>query len=68
MTDDIIEALDSEDNFYSDSGRLEKVISQFTLSQSAESMVDAVIADAIDFGDDKATRDDDMTVVVAKIQ
>jgi hypothetical protein len=30
-------------------------------------MVDAVINDAIAFGEEKAERDDDMTVVVAKI-
>jgi serine phosphatase RsbU (regulator of sigma subunit) len=68
MTDGIIEAQDSEANYYSDSGRLEKTISQFTLHQSAESMVEAILNDAIAFGGDKATRDDDMTVVVAKVQ
>ena len=67
MTDGIIEAQDSEEQQYSESGRLEKSISQFTSDISAEAMVEAVIADAIDFGGDKATRDDDMTVVVAKI-
>ena len=67
MTDGIIEALDSEGQQYSDSGRLEESISQFTLDLSAEAMVDAVIADAIDFGGDKTNRDDDMTVVVAKV-
>jgi len=67
MTDGIIEAQDSEEQQYSESGRLEKTISQFTSDISAEAMVEAIIADAIDFGGDKATRDDDMTVVVAKI-
>jgi len=68
MTDGIIEAEDSEGSMYSDSGRLDGTIKQFTLEQSAESMVDAIINDAIDFGGDKAQRGDDMTVVVAKIQ
>jgi len=67
MTDGIIEAQDSEEQQYSESGRLEKTISQFTSDISAEAMVEAIIADAIDFGGDKTTRDDDMTVVVAKI-
>jgi len=68
MTDGIIEAQNSEEQMYSDSGRLEEIISQFTLDQSAEAMVKAIIDGAIDFGNDKATRDDDMTVVVAKIE
>jgi len=68
MTDGIIEAEDSEGSMYSDSGRLEDTIKKFTLEQSAESMVDAIINDAIDFGGGKAQRGDDMTVVVAKIQ
>jgi len=78
MTDGIIEALDSEQHDYADSGRLEKIISQFTQEQPAERMVDAIINDAIDFGGDKVSRDaknnarlrlsDDMTVVVAKVQ
>ncbi|MBC8235568.1 SpoIIE family protein phosphatase [bacterium] len=67
MTDGIIEAMDSEEKQYSESGRLERAISQFTLDMPAEAMVEAVIADAIDFGGEKATRDDDMTVIVAKI-
>ena len=67
MTDGIIEAQDSEERYYSESGRLERIIKNFTLDLSAEAMVDAIIADAIDFGGDKATRDDDMTVVVAKV-
>jgi len=68
MTDGIIEAMDSEERYYSDSGRLEKTISQFTPELSAEAIVDAIIADAVDFGGDKTTRDDDMTVVVAKMR
>ena len=56
-----------EDNLYSDSGRLEKTISQLTQEMSAEVMVDAVISDAIDFGGEKESRDDDMTVVVTKV-
>ncbi|MBC8233712.1 SpoIIE family protein phosphatase [bacterium] len=68
MTDGIIEAEDREGSMYSDSGRLEDIIKKFTLEQSAESMVDAVINDAMSFGGDKTQRDDDMTVVVAKVQ
>ena len=78
MTDGIIEAQDSEENYYSDSGRLENTILQFTQNMSAEAMVDAILNDAMSFGGDKTTRDakdnarlrlsDDMTVVVAKVQ
>jgi len=68
MTDGIIEVQNSAEQFYSESGRLEKTISQFTLDMSAEAMIDTIIEDAIDFGGDKESRDDDMTVVVAKIQ
>ena len=68
MTDGIIEAQDSEGQLYSDSGRLEETISQFTQDLSTVAMVDAVLSDAMNFGGDKAQRDDDMTVVVAKIQ
>ena len=68
MTDGIIEAKDSNEQLYSDSGRLEKTISQFTQEQSAETMVEAILNDAMDFGGDKTSRDDDMTVVVAKIK
>jgi len=67
MTDGIIESQDSEGKLYSESGRLEQSISKFTHNMSAEAMVDAIIADAIGFGGDKAIGDDDMTVVVAKI-
>ena len=67
MTDGIIEAKDSEDNDYSESGRLEKTILQFTPDMPPESMVDAIINDAIDYSADKTQRDDDMTVVVAKV-
>jgi len=76
MTDGIIEAQacpersrrDSEGNMYSESGRLERIISQFPLDMSAEAMVEAVLNDAMAFGGDKTQRDDDMTVVVAKVQ
>ena len=68
MTDGIIEAKDSNEQQYSDSGRLEETISQFTTEMSAEAIVAAIINDAIDFGGDRESRDDDMTVVVAKIQ
>jgi len=68
MTDGIIEAQDKENQLYSDSGRLEKTISQFASNLSAEEMVEAILNDAINFGGDKSTRDDDMTVVVAKVE
>jgi len=68
MTDGIIEAKDSNEQQYSDSGRLEETISKFTQDMPAEIMVDAIINDAMAFGGDRARRDDDMTVVVAKIQ
>jgi len=67
MTDGIIETKQDIANYYSDSGRLEKTISQFTQHITAEDMVEAIIVDAIDFGGNKETRDDDMTVVVAKV-
>jgi len=67
MTDGIIEARDSEAQQYSDSGRLEETILQFTRDWSAESMAEAILNDAMDFGGDKTQRDDDMTVVVAKV-
>jgi len=66
MTDGIIEAQANGEQ-YSDSGRLETTISNFTPDMSAEAMVDAVINDAIDYSGDKSQRDDDMTVVVAKV-
>ena len=56
MTDGIIEAMDSDDNYYSDSGRLEKTISQFTPDMPASAMAEAVITDAIDFGGEKPLR------------
>jgi len=67
MTDGIIEAQNSMEQQYSDSGRLEQTISEFTQDMSAEAMVEAVLNDAIDFGGDKTQRDDDMTIVVAKV-
>jgi len=78
MTDGIIEVKDSADNDYSESGRLERTILSFSNDTPAESIVDAIINDAMAFGGSKAQRDarsnarlrlsDDMTVVVAKIQ
>jgi serine phosphatase RsbU (regulator of sigma subunit)/streptogramin lyase len=75
MTDGIIEVQglprfigDSEDRYYADSGLLEAAISQFASSLSAEAMVDVILNDAIAFGGEKAQRDDDMTVVVVKVQ
>jgi len=67
MTDGIIETLDNNDQLYSDSGRLKKIISKFALDMSPEFMVNAIISDAIDFGNNRGIRDDDMTVVVAKV-
>jgi len=67
MTDGIIEIQNSDEQFYSESGRLEETIRTFTLNMSAEAMIDTIIADAINFGGDKDTRDDDMTIVVAKL-
>lgn len=68
MTDGIIEARNSSDElFYSESGRLEEVISQFTPERRPEEMVDELIADVIDFSGAKAVREDDMTVIVGKI-
>ena len=68
MTDGIIEARDSEANDYSESGRLEQIIRRFTISMSAEAIVDTIINDAMDYSSNKSQRDDDMTVVVAKIK
>jgi len=76
MSDGIIEAKagprakrrDSEEKDYSESGRLEETILKFTPEMSVEAMVDAIINDAIDYSGDKTQRDDDMTVVVVKIQ
>jgi len=67
MTDGIIEALDSEGTMYSESGRLENTIGKFTQDMSTEAMVEAIIKDAMSYGGDKPQRDDDMTVVVAKM-
>jgi len=67
MTDGIIEAQDSEEQYYSESGRLEETILKFNQDTSAEAMVDEIINDAIHFGGDKTSRDDDITVVVAKV-
>jgi ligand-binding sensor domain-containing protein len=67
MTDGIIETQDGEGKPYSESGRLQETISGFTADMSAEAMVGAIIADAMDFGGGRDTRDDDMTVVVAKV-
>ncbi|MBC8227929.1 SpoIIE family protein phosphatase, partial [bacterium] len=61
MTDGIIEAKacprakrrDNEENDYSESGRLEQTILQFTHDMPAEAMVEAIINDAIDYSGDK---------------
>ena len=78
MTDGIIEAQDSEGNMYLDSGRLEETIRNFAPDLSTETMIDAIINNAIAFGRDKTQRyaknnerlqlTDDMTVVAAKIR
>ena len=57
MTDGIIEAQNSEEQLYADSGRLEETISNLTPDLSAEAMVDAILNDAMDYGSDKAKRD-----------
>ena len=67
MTDGIIEVQNSENRLSSESGRLEDTISQFTLDIPTEAMVDALLNDAMALGGNKATRNDDMTVVVAKM-
>jgi sigma-B regulation protein RsbU (phosphoserine phosphatase) len=64
MTDGVTEAQDNTGRFYAESGRLEQVVSQFASNLSAAAMVEAILADAIAFGGEKAQRDDDMTVVV----
>ena len=75
MTDGIIEVQspprfigDSAGTYYADSGLLEAAMSQFAPSLSAEAMVDVILNDAIAFGGNSAQRDDDMTVVVVKVQ
>ena len=68
MTDGIIEVQHSNGTYYADSGLLEAAISQFAASLSAEGMVDVILNDAMAFGGDSAQRDDDMTVVVVKVQ
>jgi len=68
MTDGIIEAHNNEGQQYSESGRLEEAILKITLDISAESIVEAILNDVMTFSGDKTQRDDDMTVVVAKIQ
>ncbi len=67
MTDGIIEALDSQNQLYSDSGRLDETIRKFPTALSTQAMVDAIINDVIAFGGERAQRDDDMTVVVARV-
>jgi sigma-B regulation protein RsbU (phosphoserine phosphatase) len=67
MTDGIIESQNNEGQLYSDSGRLEEVMSQFTFSLSAEAMVNAIINDAMSYGDDETQEDDDMTVIAVKL-
>ena len=67
MTDGIIEAHDAEGREYQDSGRLERLLEEFTLGMSAEAMVDAVINDAIAYSGEKAEQEDDITVVVVKV-
>jgi serine phosphatase RsbU (regulator of sigma subunit) len=79
MTDGIIETQDDEGRFYSDSGRLEEILGRFTsgvrrdnqstkVDVSAEAIVEAIFNDTLSFGRDKTARDDDMTVVVARIE
>jgi sigma-B regulation protein RsbU (phosphoserine phosphatase) len=76
MTDGIIEApacpersrRDSLEQQYSESGRLERIIGKVTKNMSAEAIVAAILNDVMDFSGPHLQRDDDMTVVVARIQ
>jgi len=65
MTDGITEARDSSGKLYSESGRLERIISGLKPDLSADAMVDAFIEDAMEYSG--GVREDDMTVVVAKV-
>lgn len=65
MTDGIIEAHDADGNMYDDSGRLEQALTRFSSEMTADAMVDVLIQDAIDYG--AGEREDDMTILVAKI-
>jgi serine phosphatase RsbU (regulator of sigma subunit) len=66
MTDGITEVQDSQGRYYGETGRLTEV-SLRMLNQSAEAIVEAIVADAIAFGGEKAQRDDDMAVLVVKM-
>ncbi len=68
MTDGIIEAKDSSGTEYQDTDRLQQILTQFTPDIPAEAMVDTLIDDAITFGADMTTEEeDDITVVVVKV-
>jgi serine phosphatase RsbU (regulator of sigma subunit) len=68
MTDGIIEAKDSSGQEYQETDRLQQVIAQFTTDTKAMAMVSALIDDAITFGADMTTEEeDDITVVVVKV-
>jgi len=67
MSDGIIEALSPEERLYAETGRLEKLLSQASVDLSAKAMVRAILDDANDFAGNPETRDDDMTVLVAKV-
>lgn len=66
MTDGIIEAQDRQEKMYSESGRLDTILSHFGVEMSAAQMVDALINDAVTFSGEEDERDDDMTVVVVR--
>lgn len=68
MTDGVIEAHDGERNEYQDTGRLQDVMARFTLEMSASGVIEALIADVLDFSGSKTEPEDDMTVVVVKVQ
>lgn len=68
MTDGIIEVHDVEGKEYQDSGRLQRVLTQFTPEMSAEAMVAAIIDGAMGYSGENDQREDDMTVVVVKVQ
>ncbi|MBI1925434.1 serine/threonine-protein phosphatase [Candidatus Poribacteria bacterium] len=67
MTDGIIEVTDPDGTDYADSGRLQQTLAHLPTEMSAQAMVDALLTDAMGFSGEKSERDDDMTVVVAKI-
>ena len=68
MTDGIIEAHNNQGREYQESERLQQVLTRFTAEMSADAMVDAVIDDVAAFSGETAEQEDDITVVVVKVQ